>query len=224
MIEESKNFISKYIKSFTASRYRSSAIDNEVLNNIFPKISINQDDLTFLNSRNKILFEIGTGWGDFIINYAINNRDFLCIGSDPYKGGLIQTCHKININNIENIKLFHGDGRILIDLFPDDKIDIVTILFPDPWPKKKHNIRRVVQYSYIIHLLTKIKRNGIIVCATDDGEYQAHMRDIFTKLPNYEILNYEDFLQKYHFYTKTKYHKKAELSKRDVVFFIVKKI
>jgi len=232
MLFETQKNISKYIKSFASSRYKQKNSDYGLFIEHFPKLSINENNILEifkLGNFDKIMIEIGCGCGDFLINYAKNNQNSLCIGCDVYKGGILTTIRKILSNKCTNIFLFNDDARLLIDNLPNNLINEIYILFPDPWPKRKHNQRRIINKEYINILLNKISKDAVIITGTDVLDYQNNIRDIFTSFKDFVI--FEEILEneiknkiEYLWYEKTKYHEKANLEGRNAIFFkIIKK-
>ncbi len=223
---EYNNFISKYIKSFGPSRYRAKNGDDELWREFYRKYSIEVADLPeILAKNNKIMLEIGSGCGDLISHYAMENSEYLCIGSDVYKGGLISTLQKVKEKNLENVGLFFGDGRLLLDAMPENSLKELYILFPDPWPKARHANRRIITYDYLSQILPKIAPNGKIICATDDPAYQTQMQNVCNLISENSAIKFEEISNPNGqiCYITTKYHRKAIAANRVGKFFILKK-
>ena len=85
--------------------------------------------------------EIGFGAGEHLIWQAKNNPDVEFIGSEVFINGIASLVSGISKESIENIRLWSGDGRSLIDSLPNEAVERVFILFPDPWPKSRHKKR-----------------------------------------------------------------------------------
>ncbi len=113
--------------------------------------------------------EIGFGNGDFIINKAIANPNIHFIGCEVYKRGIYSLLNKIIDLNIHNISIYHGDARSLLIDIPDHFLSTLVILFPDPWHKKKHRKRRLLNPYFFEITKNKIKDKMII--ATDSENY-----------------------------------------------------
>ena len=129
-----------------------------------PKFIIDSVDVTdnserkFLNLRkytnNKPLWlEIGFGSGEHLLNQAQLNPDVIFFGCEPYINGVASLLAKIKEKRVNNIFIYPGDVRNLFDVLPSNSIDRVFLLYPDPWPKKRHNRRRFVNPEYLIPCL-----------------------------------------------------------------------
>ena len=132
--------------------------DNELLDDFLPKCSINIGDKLDKFKINQL--EIGFGFGESLIHRAQNNKDINYIGCEAYTKGVASLLDKIKTNNINNLKVFYGDARILIENLEDNSLDKIFILFPDPWPKKRHNKRRIISKEFLELLSHKLKNGG----------------------------------------------------------------
>lgn len=223
---ETQKNISKYIKSFSPNRYKKKSDDDQYLshfNNTFKatkeKVLIEKNNRKF----SKFMIEIGCGCGDFLTNYASNNKDTFCIGCDAYTGGIIITTRKIVEQKLSNVNLLNYDAREFLDKIDDCFWDDIFVLFPDPWPKKRHHKRRLLTKNYILELLSKIKNGGSLTLGTDDESYQDFIKDQLEEI-DHIIKTNEEVLDIISFYKPTKYHTKANLAKRNSLFFkIIKK-
>ena len=82
-------------------------------------------------------------------------------------------------NNLDNIFVFHGDAiEIVESFFPDNSLDHIYIFFPDPWPKKKHRKRRIINLYSIDVLFNKLKKNGKFHFTTDNKNYAYSVRNV----------------------------------------------
>ncbi len=165
----------------------------------------------FFETKKKIWLEIGFGNGGHLVELAKRNCDKLIIGSEVYENGVATTCLSLLQNQIENVRVFHGDARILLDSFETGSIDRMYILFPDPWTKKKHKSRRLLS-SLNLEFFSKIlKSKGFICIATDVEDYYLEIEDTFSTFNQFKKAydspkekNLEFFLN-----VKTKYEEKA---------------
>lgn len=134
-----------------------------------------------------LILEIGFGMGEATAHIARVRPDdnFLCCEvHEPGVGALLK---RIGEQEIENIRILQHDAVEVIDnMLPEASIDGVHIFFPDPWHKKKHNKRRLIQSPLIAKLAARIKPGGYIHCATDWEPYAVQIL---------EVLNAEPMLQ-----------------------------
>jgi len=134
-----------------------------------------------LQNKHKNFLEIGFGTGDSVINMLCDKpNNYYCIES--YYKGIENLNSLIKKNNLENIFVFHGDAIDIIEnFFPNDSIDYMHIFFPDPWPKKKHRKRRLINLYSIDMLFNKLKENGKFHFTTDHINYAYSVRDMLSK-------------------------------------------
>ena len=187
-----------------------------------PKFIIDSVDVTdnserqFLNLRkytnNKPLWlEIGFGSGEHLLNQAQLNPDVVFFGCEPYINGVASLLGKIKEKRINNIFIYPGDVRNLFDVLPSNSIDRVFLLYPDPWPKKRHNRRRFVNPEYLIPLCRVMKIAAQFRIATDVKEYCSHAFQEVLKLDFIlKEQNQNDFSSPWEGWSPTRYEKKAQ--------------
>lgn len=191
----------------TASKYRQNTFSRRIakglstnqkflLNSFLPKIQINLDtDFKSLKDNyHNIHMEIGFGKGDLIINQALQNSQTLYIGCEIFLNGIASLLSKIQKLSIKNIRVYSDDARKLIEVLPDNYLEKVFIICPDPWPKRKQFKRRLINEEFLKFMYNKIISELII--ATDHSNYAEwilkHLEKTeFFKLPSKELKYYE---------------------------------
>lgn len=129
--------------------------------------------------------EIGFGGGEHLLWQARHNPDVAFIGCEPFEDGVIKVLTAITSENLKNIRLHMGDAREILRLLPSNSIDRAFILFPDPWPKRKHRKRRLVNNA-LLHLLANVMRPGAeLRIGTDIGDYARTILEAFATEPNF---------------------------------------
>ena len=140
-------------------------------------------DLNVLFQRNNPkIIEIGFGMGTATWQIAKNNpeNDYLAIEvHSPGVGSLLMSINQHTINNIKIIQ--HDAIDVLKNMIPDNSIAGFHIYFPDPWPKKRHHKRRIIQAGLVNRLTQKLIPNGYIHLATDWEEYAIWMIDVLSQ-------------------------------------------
>jgi len=187
--EEEKNLSPRRIKSFVMRAGRTTQGQQRAIDELGPKYLIPYKpellswEAAFSRSeitRPKIL-EIGFGMGETTAHIAKlrNTDDFLALEvHEPGVGALLK---KIGEEQIENIRIIRHDAvEVLENMIADDVLDGVHIFFPDPWHKKKHNKRRLVQSEFISKLCKKLKPMAYIHLATDWQEYAQQMLEVLS--------------------------------------------
>lgn len=120
---------------------------------------------------NEVIFEVGFGSGENLAHQAKKYPNALCIGCEPFINGIVALLGKIINEHLSNICIFDDDATLLLQALPNHCISKAFILFPDPWPKKRHHRRRVVSMENILLTHKKMQKNGILTIATDHPGY-----------------------------------------------------
>ncbi len=114
--------------------------------------------------------EIGFGGAEHLAHQASENRDVSIIGCEPFINGIAKLLTFIEEKELENVRFF-DDGRDLIKVLPDASIDRIFLLYPDPWPKKRHNKRRFVSEETLGEFARILKPGGLFHFASDIPDY-----------------------------------------------------
>ena len=200
----------------------------EKLKVILPKYKIEvADDGKILNlpeKYEKLYFEIGFGYGEHTAHQAILNKNYGIVACETYVNGVLSLIDKIEENKIENIRIYNNDARFLLEKMPDHSIDKIFILFPDPWPKKKQNKRRIINDEFLDILKKKLKIGGTLFFASDILNYVEWTFD-FAK-NKFEPLfdNIEECKTEPDWWIRTRYQQKAINEGRESYFLEFKNI
>ena len=135
----------------------------------------------FSKHFDKCYLEIGFGNAENIIFQAINNPSYLFIGSEVYMSGIGTLVSSIKENNINNIKIFSDDIRLLLDQSRKKVFDSVIIICPDPWPQEKHHKRRLINKSFLEMVHDFMKDDSNIYISTDWENYAESISELFVK-------------------------------------------
>ena len=127
------------------------------------------------------VLEIGFGMGQSLVAMGEASPATNFIGIDVHKPGVGKLLHSMVETDVDNIRVYcHDAVEILRDCIPDASLDTLQIFFPDPWHKKRHQKRRLVQPSFVAHLTTKLKPGGILHLATDWENYAEQMLEVLS--------------------------------------------
>ena len=118
-----------------------------------------------------VWLEVGFGGGEHLVHQAVSNSETAIIGAEPYINGVAMLLGKIRRAEATNIALHPGDARDLMDVLPDGSIEKAFLLYPDPWPKKRHHRRRFVTPEHLDPLHRVLKPGATFRVATDIGDY-----------------------------------------------------
>lgn len=123
-----------------------------------------------------LVMEIGFGNGETLAELALNHPEKDYLGIEVHEPGIGHLLLQLQRHEIKNVRVIRGDAvEILRRDVADGSLDEVLILFPDPWPKKRHHKRRLVQPAFLDLLAAKIKTGGSLQMATDWEPYAEHM-------------------------------------------------
>ena len=155
--------------------------------------------------------EIGFGGGEHMLEQAKNNPTVGYIGAEPFINGVAKAAAGIKNRNLKNVRLLVDDVRMLLRRLPDHSLDKVFILFPDPWPKKRHFKRRIIQKSLINNLHRVLKPGAELVIATDHADYLEWILNIFSDQAFFtrQTDDRQSIYQRPDFWISTKYEQKA---------------
>lgn len=201
---------------------RNTKVNESFLKEILEKYEVN---FKSINKNNINHLEIGFGYGESLLDRAKNNKNIIYIGCETYTNGVLNLIKLIKLNLIENIKIFNGDARILLENIPNESLDKIFLLYPDPWPKKKQNKRRIINNDFLNIVRNKLKINGTLFFASDIIDYVNWTIEKFDKNNNFiaNSLSLSEIQKEPYWWVKTKYQMKAEKENRDSYFLEFRK-
>ncbi len=177
------------LKTSGRKRGRMSRADRDILENILPGFEIRTDGLidpvAVFGRHAPLYIEIGFGNGDFLAEKSAATPEADFIGIEIFITGAAKLLKKVmnasGGTGGKNLRIFIDDSRrVLASHLPDESIDGVYILFPDPWPKKRHNKRRLITPAFSRLLHSKLKNNGFVTTATDHHDYAEEIVRAFS--------------------------------------------
>jgi tRNA (guanine-N7-)-methyltransferase len=118
-----------------------------------------------------VWLEIGFGGGEHLVHQAHENPQVGIIGAEPYINGVAMLLGKIRRAGVDNLAVFPGDARDLLDVLPQASVDRAFLLYPDPWPKSRHHRRRFVTAEHLAPLAHVLKPGAMFRVATDIEDY-----------------------------------------------------
>ncbi len=140
---------------------------------------------TFFGREADVIVEIGFGMGASLVSMAEKEPLLNFVGIEVHRAGIGSMAAALHDQEIGNVRIAPYDAvEVFETCIPDDALAGVQIFFPDPWPKKRHQKRRLIQTDFISKLVKKIKVGGYIHCATDWEDYALHMHDVLSALPS----------------------------------------
>jgi tRNA (guanine-N7-)-methyltransferase len=175
------SFPMRTIKSFILRQGRLTQGQQRALDTLWHQFGLDfseqhADFPAIFGNANPVVLEIGFGNGESLVQMAIDNPDTNYIGIEVHRPGVGHLLHLIGENNTQNLRVMNHDAiDILQKQIADHSLDRVQLFFPDPWHKKKHQKRRIVQPEFLSLLSQKLKSDGQIHFATDWQHYARHM-------------------------------------------------
>src|SRR5690554_1221550 len=133
-----------------------------------------------------LVLEIGFGMGESLREMALAEPDKDFIGIEVHPPGIGRLIHTAGEAEVSNLKVYMADANdVLEDCIADASLDRVQIYFPDPWHKKKHHKRRIIQPEFVQRLRRKLKVDGLLHFATDWEHYAEHMKEVMDSAEGY---------------------------------------
>lgn len=133
-----------------------------------------------------LTLEVGFGNGATLACMAEQEPASGFIGIEVYRPGVGHLLLELERRGLENVRIVDGDAvEVIRRYLPGNTLERVLLLFPDPWPKKRHHKRRLVQREFIQLLATRLKPKGILHMATDWEDYAQHMLSVMGQVPEF---------------------------------------
>jgi tRNA (guanine-N7-)-methyltransferase len=140
-----------------------------------PLFSIAPNDLAegrvFTQKPGEVWLEIGFGAGEHLVEQAKANPDVGILGCEPFLNGIVAALASLKREDVSNVRLRHGDAQAVIEAVPDAFFSRVFVLYPDPWPKRRHNKRRLIAQGVIDALARVMRKGAELRFATDIDDY-----------------------------------------------------
>lgn len=123
-----------------------------------------------------LMLEIGFGTGAALLSFAQQHPEMNCVGIEVYQPGLGAAMQELHRLEISNVRLIEGDARSgFAQVFAEQTLAHIQILFPDPWPKRRHHKRRLIQSEFVSLIVSRLLVDGSLRLATDDAHYASAM-------------------------------------------------
>lgn len=130
------------------------------------------------------VLEIGFGMGAATAEIALARPDTDFLGVEVHSPGVGNLLKLIDEKAITNLRIIRHDAvEVLRDMLPEDSLDGIHVYFPDPWPKKRHHKRRLIQSPFVAELARRLKPGGYLHLATDWEEYAVQMLEVLSAEP-----------------------------------------
>lgn len=186
--DNSKRPIRSYvIRSGRLTDSQRRAIEDHWSDYVIDYSSAKLDWTTHFDQQKPLTVEIGFGMGDSLLEMASAETDRNFLGIEVHKPGVGKLIHGAQQAELSNLKLMcHDAVEVLEHCFEKESIERVLIFFPDPWHKKRHNKRRLIQPEFVSLLSSKLKPGGQLHLATDWEPYAEHMLEVLEQDSTFE--------------------------------------
>lgn len=217
------------IKSFVRRENRMTDGQKRAFEQLWPKYGIDNHGLIDLQTlwprQAPVIMEIGVGMGEALLHMAQSRPEFNFLGIDVYRPGLAVIANALEKQQMSNVRLLCGDVvEVFENQLPSHSLQEIHIYFSDPWPKKKHHKRRLIQANFLNQIYTMLASQGRVYLATDWEDYAAQMLDVFRADKRFEIeLTTHDPLQRSQLRPVTKFERRAIEEGRSIWEFILQK-
>lgn len=152
-------------------------------------LELNQGPLEFsdiFGNDHPVIMEIGFGMGDSLSTMAATMPENNYIGIEVHRPGVGRLLNNLSTQELGNVRVFCDDAiEVMAQCIQDDSLAGVQLFFPDPWHKKKHNKRRIVQPRFAQDIRQKLCTGGVFHMATDWQPYAEHMMEVMEPAPGY---------------------------------------
>ena len=197
-MQNSRKHNKKSIRSFVKrsgrlTKSQKNALQDYSSNYILDTNNSNTDLIDCFDSdQHNLVIEIGFGDGVVLIESALKNPDKNFIGIEVYDSGLGQCLNEIDKHKIENIRLIYGDAVEVFEQFiTKQSVEKINILFPDPWPKKRHHKRRLINKRFLALLSKSLINKGIVNVSTDWEDYAQQIELTFKESNQFKEIKSE---------------------------------
>ena len=200
---------------------------------LLPKIGIDlarpaPADLRSLFPRavDEVRLEIGFGGAEHLIAQAEANPNVGYIGTDGFLNAIAKALVSIDERKLDTVRLFHGDASELLDWLPASSLTRIDLLYPDPWPKKRHWKRRFVQDDSLTRFARLLASGGEFRFATDIPSYAEHTLMRILRSPDFAwtAQRADDWRKPWDGFVRTRYEAKAIREGRTPAYFIFRKL
>lgn len=226
---QKENIIRREVKTYVLRIGRMTDAQERSYNELSPVwcIPFENKKLNFVDifgNTNPIIIEIGFGMGDVTAKLAEENPNINYIGIEVHKPGVGKLLSEIKKRDLKNLYIIEHDAlEVLEQMIGDNSVNGFHIFFPDPWPKKRHHKRRLLQRPRTNLLAQKLAPEGYLYFVTDWFEYAEFALEELNQTENLEN-KYDGFAEPQEWRGQTKFERKGLNADRSIteIFFVKK--
>jgi len=217
------------LRSFGRRRGRTfTARQAALLADVLPGVALNLSEAPpvsvpslFSKPVEKVWLEIGFGGAEHLLWQAKHHPGVGLIGCEVFEDGVVKALSGIKADGLDNVRIYGDDARDLLRWLPPASLERVFILFPDPWPKKRHVKRRLVSPALLTLLARAMGPGGELRIATDIGDYARTMLLALSRHPEFVWMakGPQDWRVRPEDWPETRYEAKAKAVPRRCYYF-----
>ena len=181
------------IRSFVRRAGRLTGSQQRALEKLWPDMGIGIEagalDFTEVFGRTApVVLEIGFGNGETLVKQAVEHPEWDFLGIEVHEPGVGHCLIKAREAGVSNLKLIMQDAvDVLAEQVPPLSLSRVNLYFPDPWPKKRHHKRRILQPAFLERLASRLRPGGTLHIATDWEDYAEHIDEVLDDSAHFEL-------------------------------------
>jgi tRNA (guanine-N7-)-methyltransferase len=212
--------------------HRLRAHQAELIETLLPRLALDRRDpapasLTalFPVSVTEVRLEIGFGGGEHLVAEAARNPQTGFLGCEPFVNGMAKALAALNAQDLRNVRLHLGDAVPVLSWLPAAALAGIDLLYPDPWPKRRHWKRRLVQDETIAAMARVLRPGGLFRFASDSAEYAAWTLLRFLRAPDFiwTAERADDWRKPWPDFIDTRYHRKAARQGRAPTYLVFRR-
>ncbi|GAA3962424.1 tRNA (guanosine(46)-N7)-methyltransferase TrmB [Allohahella marinimesophila] len=218
------------LKSFVIRSGRKTAGQQAAYDSLWPTLGLDPGS-PLRNSRSAeraaapLVIEVGFGMGQSLADMAQAAPETDFVGIEVHPPGVGSLCLQIQTRDINNIRIYQHDAVEVFEGCVDDaSVDRIQVYFPDPWHKKRHHKRRLIQPEFTAMLASKLKPGGLLHLATDWEHYAHHMYEVLEAEPRLENLGEGQFVERPEWRPETKFERRGQKLGHGVYDLLFRKI
>lgn len=204
------------IRSYVVRGGRLTSAQQKAMERLWPHYGLRVDDGridqgALFGREAPLVLEVGFGMGEALLEMASQHPEEDHIGVDVHPPGIGNILRGIEERGLENLRVYEHDAReVLRDCVAEQQLDRVQVFFPDPWHKKKHHKRRIIQPDFVQLVHSRLKPGGVLHVATDWQHYAEHIMAVLTAAEGFENRFGEGAFATQHDRPATKFERRGE--------------
>jgi tRNA (guanine-N7-)-methyltransferase len=181
--------LNRPIRSFVLRQGRTTPAQKRALDDLLPKYGITFPER--IASERPLVLEIGSGMGETTAEIAKAHPEAEFVAVEVHGPGVGSLLNRIHAEHIDNLRVVRHDAVEVLERMVDDgSLAALHIFFPDPWPKKRHHKRRLVQAGFVSLLARKLAPAGLVHLATDWADYADQIASVFEANAEFEAASH----------------------------------